>query len=119
MSYPRIVAGTLLAASVAVGTVATAGAERLGLDLSAVQLASERESGEDEYREDEGGMAKGPAMSIEAVLKALEEQGYSDVREVEREDGRYEVKARDAEGRWRELYVDGATGKVLKSERED
>lgn len=119
MSYPKIVAGTLLAASVAVGTVAAAGAERLGLDPGALQFASEREYGEDESREDEEGMGKGPAMSIEAVLKALEEQGYSDVREVEREDGRFEVKARDAEGRWRELYLDGTTGKVLESERED
>ncbi len=52
-----------------------------------------------------------------AITAALKEAGY-DVGEIEREDGRIEVEARNADGRW-EIRVDRETGKVSKVERDD
>ncbi|HYH39769.1 MAG TPA: PepSY domain-containing protein [Azospirillum sp.] len=56
-------------------------------------------------------------LSIRAILDRVEAQGYRDITEVEREDGRYEVKAVDAEGRRVELKLDARTGEVVKAER--
>ena len=56
-------------------------------------------------------------LSVRAILDRVEAQGYRDITEVEREDGRYEVKAVDAEGRRVELKLDARTGEVIKAER--
>ena len=59
-------------------------------------------------------------LSPEKIEVLLKEQGYTDISKIERERrATYEVKARDAKGYRVELYVDGITGKVLRSERED
>jgi uncharacterized membrane protein YkoI len=59
-------------------------------------------------------------MPLEDVIRELSRQGYGDIREVEREGrDRYEVYARDADGRRVELKVDAVTGKVLEREEED
>ena len=68
----------------------------------------------------EDGRSSGPdELSMEAVLARLADEGYRDVTEIEREHGRYEVEARDAEGRRVELHLDARTGDVLKRELED
>jgi uncharacterized membrane protein YkoI len=60
------------------------------------------------------------AMPLEDVIRELSRQGYGDIREVERAGpDRYEVYARDADGRRVELKVDAVTGKVLEREEED
>ena len=56
---------------------------------------------------------------MDEVLARLRTAGYSDFREIERENGRYEVKGSDADGRRVELYVDARTGEVVKEERDD
>ncbi|WP_199229419.1 PepSY domain-containing protein [Azospirillum sp. TSO22-1] len=56
-------------------------------------------------------------LSVRAVLDKVEAQGYRDITEVEREDGRYEVKATDADGRRVKIHVDGRTGEIVKTER--
>ena len=61
----------------------------------------------------------GSALSMEQILAKVKEQGFTEIYEVERERGVYEVKTRDAEGRLMELYLDAKTGEVLKSEYED
>jgi uncharacterized membrane protein YkoI len=53
------------------------------------------------------------------VLAQLRDQGYVEIDEIERERDRFEVKARDREGRRVELYLDARTGETLKSERKD
>ncbi len=58
----------------------------------------------------------GDGLTIPQVLERLEAAGYRDFKEVERERDRYEVKATDAEGRRVEVYVDAATGEIVKTE---
>ncbi|MBK1667794.1 hypothetical protein CKO28_07070 [Rhodovibrio sodomensis] len=66
------------------------------------------------------GQARRQALPLEDVIRRLDRQGYSDIREVEREDGdRYEVDARSPAGRRVELKVDAMTGKVLDREDAD
>jgi cytochrome c553 len=61
-----------------------------------------------------------PAMALEDVIRQLDREGYSDIREVEREDGDYfEVYARAPDGRRVELEVDAMTGKILDRENDD
>ena len=60
-----------------------------------------------------------PAIPMEQVLAQLKAEGYGEVYEIERERDRYEVKAKDREGRRVELHLDAATGKVLESEQDD
>jgi Peptidase propeptide and YPEB domain len=56
------------------------------------------------------------ARSLGEVVNALEAQGYTDFREIERDDGRYEVEARNSEGKMVEVYVDTVTLKVVGDE---
>jgi len=63
--------------------------------------------------------AAAPAIPMEQVLAQLKAEGYGEVYEIERERGRYEVKARNREGRMVELHLDAGTGKILESEAED
>jgi hypothetical protein len=80
------------------------------------QMARAESSGDDAAPAQTGRQA----MALEDVIRQLGRQGYSDIREVEREDGdRYEVYARAPDGRRVELEVDAMTGKVLESEDDD
>jgi uncharacterized membrane protein YkoI len=60
-----------------------------------------------------------PAMPMEQVLAQLKADGYAEVYEIERDKGRYEVEARNREGRRVELYLDARTGKILETKDED
>ena len=60
-----------------------------------------------------------PAIPMEQALAQLEAEGYREVYEIEREHGKYEVKARNREGRIVELYLDARTGATLETEEED
>lgn len=110
MSFGKVVAFALMAGAVAVG--GTAVAQQTGkLSLTGIQLAASEES------DSNGAQAsKGERLSVPQVAQRVSEQGYTDITEVELEDGNYEIKARDKEGRWVEIYVDGRTGKVIRSE---
>lgn len=56
-------------------------------------------------------------MNFQQVVERVAAQGYNDVREVERKsDKLYEVKARNGQGRWVELYVDSRSGEILREE---
>lgn len=55
-------------------------------------------------------------LSIREVMDRLETQGYRDFTEIERDDGRYEVKAIDAQGQRVEIDVHPVTAEVLKTE---
>ena len=56
-----------------------------------------------------------PYMTEEEVAAALEAQGFSDIKKMELEKGEYEVKARDADGKRVEIYLDPRTGEILDS----
>lgn len=61
--------------------------------------------------------AQPATMGFGEVAQHLTQQGFQNIREIERESDRlYEVKAQNAEGRWVELYVDSRSGEVLKQE---
>ena len=63
--------------------------------------------------------ASSPELALEEILAQLRAAGYSDIREIERERGQYEIEGRNPEGDRVELYVDARTGEVVKEERED
>ena len=54
----------------------------------------------------------GAQLTIRDVYDRVEAAGYQRIREIEWDDGRYEVKARDAQGVRVKLYVDGDTGTI-------
>jgi predicted lipoprotein len=56
------------------------------------------------------------AMNFQQVVDRVVAQGYSDVREVERKSEKlYEIKARNSQNRWVELYVDARTGETVSA----
>jgi hypothetical protein len=59
-----------------------------------------------------------PTLGMEQILDKLAAQGYTDIREIEREHEVYEVKARGPDGRMVELYLSPTTGDILRSEPE-
>ena len=59
-------------------------------------------------------------LSLTEVVAALEARGYTGFHEVEREDeGYYEVKARNRDGRLVEVHVSAETGEVIRSKDEE
>ena len=53
-----------------------------------------------------------PQLSIRDIYDRMEAAGYRDIREIEWDDGRYEVKAHNAQGERVKLYVNASTGAV-------
>lgn len=102
----------LAAVAATVAGLAVAGAFTMGIADSA--LASGDDVGKSAIAV---GGAGAPALSMMAVVTKLKALGYTDIRKVEHERGRYRVKARDAKGARVALSVDGATGKILRSEQ--
>jgi len=58
-------------------------------------------------------------MSLVKTVQTLEENGYTKIDSIDRDLDRYEVDATDPNGQRVELVVDGRTGEVLRSERDD
>lgn len=53
------------------------------------------------------------------VIRTLESAGYSDVHDLEKDDGIYEAEATNASGQRVDLDIDPATGNVLREEPDD
>jgi uncharacterized membrane protein YkoI len=105
----RKIAG--LATAVGLGAALVFGA---GIVASASERGEAGKYGEhSEYR------AGGTSLPMEEILARLKERGYTEVYEIEREHGAYEVKARGPDGRPVELYVDPRTGEVIGHEHDD
>lgn len=103
MIYGKLAAGGLLIASIALGGYAMA-----------------QQSGPTATPGIATPTSAQPILSVPDVTARVAAQGYTDIAAVERKgDTRYEVKARDPQGRRMELYVDARTGEILKHERED
>jgi hypothetical protein len=120
MSLPKIIAGTLLAGSLAVGGVALAGPAVVKSNLGSFQIASSDEvRGEDRDRDEYGWPTEGEVLGLRDLAQQLSEKGYGEIRKIERDGARYEVKARDRDGQWRELDVDARTGRILAEEDDD
>lgn len=59
-----------------------------------------------------------PELTVSQIAEHLTTRGYR-VLEVERDDGRYEVKAFNPSGECVEIDVDRRSGDVLRSKRDD
>ena len=60
--------------------------------------------------------AVAPKLTIRQIYDRLETAGYRDQSEIELDDdGRYEVKARNAQGARVKLEVDASTGAIVRS----
>jgi len=95
-----------------------AGAVRACLEENRTKLSSSCQQALDTTG---GGVRSGmPMMSTDKIAEKLKQQGYGEISKIEAESGkRYEVKTIDANGNRVELYVDGITGEILRSERDD
>lgn len=58
-------------------------------------------------------------LNIGEIYERVTQAGYQDVREIELDDGRYEVKARDAQGQRIKLYVNARSGEVEHGRLDD
>ena len=54
----------------------------------------------------------GTQLTIRDIYDRLEAAGYREIREIEWDDGRYEAKARTAQGERVKLYLNATTGAV-------
>lgn len=61
----------------------------------------------------------GDKMSTVEMLQHLEEKGYSDFGDVDRDFDEFEVEATSESGERVELEVDPKSGEILREERED
>ena len=59
-----------------------------------------------------------PAVSLEQATKIARDAGLVMIREIELDDGKWEVEGRNRTGERRELHIDAASGKVLRDERD-
>jgi uncharacterized membrane protein YkoI len=94
----------------------------LGALVPAASLASsdhDSREGDDASKRASRSVEESGLLPVEAIVARLSGAGYSDIREVEREHGRYEVKGRNAEGQLVEIKVDARTGEILKQRQED
>ncbi|SDF99061.1 Peptidase propeptide and YPEB domain-containing protein [Limimonas halophila] len=116
MKLGSYVALTLLAGAVAVGGTAVS-AEIAGTPLT---IASADGMTETDHDRDDHESSEGDAgVSAAAVRDTLKAHGYTDVRDIDRDDGRYEADARTADGNRVEVDVDAGTGRIIREEREE
>lgn len=54
-------------------------------------------------------------LTIRDIYDRMETAGYREIREIEWDDGRYEVKARNAQGERVKLEVNGRSGEVERT----
>jgi len=119
MTRGHLIAFALLIGAVALGGTGVA-AEIGGAPLmiasgdGMAETDHDRDDGED--HESSNGTV---GMSAAAVRDTLKARGYTDIRDIDRDDGRYEADARAAQGDRVEVYVDAGTGRIVREEREE
>jgi uncharacterized membrane protein YkoI len=59
-----------------------------------------------------------PAISIEQATKMARDAGLATIREIELDDGKWEIEGRTQAGERRELHIDATSGKTLRNERD-
>ncbi len=109
LSSAVAVAGVLVALGFAAGIVQSVIAES--------QISGYSGTSEDKYGRWMG--QPDPVLSIEEIARRVRDQGYTDIEEIERKRGIYEVEARDLDGVRVELYVDSRTGEILRRKKDN
>ena len=56
--------------------------------------------------------AQAPA-GVDDVIRQLNAAGYTEVRDLEFDDGLWEAEVRGKDGRWHDVAVDGASGELM------
>ena len=59
-----------------------------------------------------------PQITIEDARRIAAENGIASIREIELDDGKWEIEGADAAGRKHEMEIDARSGKVVKMERD-
>lgn len=91
--------------------IALAAAGAMGLGLAQAQTAAPAAA-----QPQAGPMAPaGAQLTIRDIYDRMEAAGYREIREIEWDDGRYEVKARNAQGERVKLEVNGRSGEVERT----
>ncbi len=62
--------------------------------------------------------SQAPAVSVEQATKIARDAGLVMIREIELDDGKWEIEGRNRAGERRELYIDASSGRVLRHERD-
>jgi hypothetical protein len=114
--HQKIVSRTV-AAALAIGVGVTLGWGTFGANVFGSDSPKYTEGSESQAAAKDD--ASGSYLSVEDVVARVKEQKYTEIREVEREGSKYEVKARNAKGQWAEVYVDAKTGEILRLEYDD
>ncbi len=57
-------------------------------------------------------------LSAAEITARLTAAGYTQIRELEFDNGRWECDARNPQGQWVELKIDGRSGAILREERD-
>lgn len=72
-------------------------------------------------RDDDGVRSATPqsVLSVREVAEKLAEKGYPNIREIELEDGIYEVEASDESGKKVEFYVNPVTAEITDMKDSD
>lgn len=55
-----------------------------------------------------------PAISVEQTTKIARDAGLVMIREIELDDGKWEIEGRTQAGERRELHIDATSGKTLR-----
>ena len=63
--------------------------------------------------------ANAPQLTVRDNYDRVEAAGYRNIREIEHEHGRYEVKAQNAQGAHVKLYVNATSGAVERTRTRD
>ena len=58
------------------------------------------------------------AISLEQATKIARDAGLVVIREIELDDGKWQVEGRNQTGERRELHIDASSGKTLRNERD-
>lgn len=66
------------------------------------------------HAEDQYCTGEGTPMDEKIVIQSLTDQGYTKIKELEMEHGCFEAKGFDSAGKRVEIYVEPATGKIVK-----
>ena len=54
-------------------------------------------------------------LYVDQIVDHLKADGYKNIRDIDYDDGRYEVKAADSNNNIVKLYVNPTTGEIMKS----
>ncbi|ARG98458.1 PepSY domain-containing protein [Legionella micdadei] len=59
-----------------------------------------------------------PKVTIQQALSAAEKAGYTDIRKIKYEDGQWEVKGLNAQGKKFKIKIDATTGALSEEDKD-